>query len=205
MTTYIQIGLRHHSTLEIIAFRLQAQEFCVRTAAIRGWVPVTPLPQSPPEVIGVMNLRGKVIPIIDLALKLGMKGAQPNERSAVVVTEAGGLVIGLLVDGVSDILTLPADLLQPIPSVESSQASVHAEGIIAHEGKMICFLNLDRMFGAASEERELQHKLEGITLRKRRTDALHRPRYLQQALNHQGARLAGSSAPMFNIRSSTFC
>jgi purine-binding chemotaxis protein CheW len=155
MTTSIQIGLRHQSTLEIIAFRLQAQEFCVRTTAIReirGWVPVTPLPQSPPEVIGVMNLRGKVIPIIDLALKLGMKGAQPNERSAVVVTEAGGLVIGLLVDGVSDILTLPADLLQPIPSVESSQASVHAEGIIAHEGKMICFLNLDRMFGAASEE-----------------------------------------------------
>jgi purine-binding chemotaxis protein CheW len=96
-----------------------------------------------------MNLRGTVIPIIDLALKLGMKAAEPTERSAIVVTEAGGMVIGLLVDGVSDILTLPTDVLQPIPSVEISEATVHAEGIVAHDGKMICFLNLERMFGGA--------------------------------------------------------
>jgi purine-binding chemotaxis protein CheW len=144
--------------LEIIAFRLQAQEFCVRTTAIReirGWVPATPLPHSPPEVVGMMNLRGTVIPIIDLARKLGMKAAEPTERSAIVVTEAGGMVIGLLVDGVSDILTLPSDLLQPIPSVEVSEATAYAEGIIAHDGKMICFLNLERMFGGAASDTSL--------------------------------------------------
>jgi len=85
-------------TLEIIAFRLQDQEFCVKTTTIReirGWGPATPLPHSPPEVIGVMNLRGSVIPIIDLAHKLGMPPAQPTVRSAIVVTEAHGMVIGL--------------------------------------------------------------------------------------------------------------
>jgi purine-binding chemotaxis protein CheW len=124
MSTFAQSGFRHESMLEIIAFRLRAQEFCVRTTAIReirGKVPATPLPHSPPEVVGMMNLRGTVIPIIDLALKLGMKAAEPTERSAIVVTEAGAMVIGLLVDGVSDILTLPADVLQPIPSVEMSR------------------------------------------------------------------------------------
>jgi purine-binding chemotaxis protein CheW len=69
---------------EIIAFRLHDQEFCVRTTTIReirGWGPATPVPHTPLDVMGVMNLRGSVIPIIDLAKKLGMKSAEPNERS----------------------------------------------------------------------------------------------------------------------------
>lgn len=142
-------------TLEIIAFRLQDQEFCVKTTTIReirGWGPATPLPHSPPEVIGVMNLRGSVIPIIDLAHKLGMPPAQPTVRSAIVVTEAHGMVIGLLVDGVSDILTLPANLLQPIPVVEVSSCAAYADGIITHDGKMICFLNLERMLEAGERQ-----------------------------------------------------
>src|ERR1700733_5858443 len=74
-------------TLEIIAFRLHDQEFCVRTTTIReirGWGPATPIPHAPSDVIGVMNLRGTVIPIIDLANKLGMRSTEPNERSAIV-------------------------------------------------------------------------------------------------------------------------
>jgi purine-binding chemotaxis protein CheW len=75
-----------------------------------------------------------------------MASAEPTERSAIVVTEANGFVIGLLVDGVSDILTLPTNLLQAIPVVGAAPSLAHAEGIIAHDGKMICFLNLERMF-----------------------------------------------------------
>jgi len=145
---------RTEAMLEIIAFRLREQEFCVRTTTIReirGWGPATPLPHTPPEVIGVMNLRGVVIPIIDLARKLGMPSAEPTARSAIVVTEANGFVIGLLVDGVSDILTLPTDVLQPVPIVGISPGLAHAEGIIAHDGKMICFLNLERMFQASEQ------------------------------------------------------
>jgi purine-binding chemotaxis protein CheW len=148
MNDFSQIS-RTEALLEIIAFRLREQEFCVRTTTIReirGWGPATPLPHTPPEVDGVMNLRGVVIPIIDLARKLGMPSAEPTERSAIVVAEANGLVFGLVVDGVSDILTLPATVLQPVPAVSTSPGLTHAEGIIAHDGKMICFLNLARMF-----------------------------------------------------------
>ncbi|PYE23580.1 purine-binding chemotaxis protein CheW [Rhizobium sp. PP-F2F-G20b] len=141
--------------LEIIAFRLHDQEFCVRTVTIReirGWAPVTPIPQAPSEVLGVMNLRGTVIPVINLALKLGMSGAEPTERSAIVVTEVHGMVMGLLVDQVSDILMVSADLLQPVPDVTSSGATAFSDGIIVQPSGMICFLNLDRMFNRSEAE-----------------------------------------------------
>jgi purine-binding chemotaxis protein CheW len=141
-------------TLEIIAFRLHDQEFCVRTTTIReirGWGPATPLPHAPADVIGVMNLRGSVIPIIDLATKLGMESTEPNERSAIVVAEVHGIAMGLVVDRVSDILTIAASLLQPVPEIGVSSSMRYAEGIIAQPGSMICFLNLENMF----EKRDL--------------------------------------------------
>ena len=99
MATVINANSFNGETLEIIAFRLHDQEFCVKTTTIReirGWAPSTPIPHSPPEVIGVMNLRGSVIPIIDLAYKLGMKSTVANERSAIVVAEVHNMVIGSL-------------------------------------------------------------------------------------------------------------
>ncbi|OLP56198.1 chemotaxis protein CheW [Rhizobium rhizosphaerae] len=136
-------------TLEIIAFRLHEQEFCVKTTTIReirGWAPSTPIPHSPAEVIGVMNLRGTVIPIIDLAHKLGMESTVANERSAIVVAEVHNMVVGLVVDRVSDILTVQGSQVQPVPEITTSFDRSFAEGIIASDSGMICFLNLARMF-----------------------------------------------------------
>ncbi|KQZ49282.1 chemotaxis protein CheW [Rhizobium sp. Root149] len=136
-------------TLEIIAFRLHDQEFCVKTTTIReirGWAPSTPIPHAPADVIGVMNLRGSVIPIIDLSYKLGMKSTVANERSAIVVTEVHNMVIGMLVDRVSDILTISSNQIQPVPEVSASFDKSFSEGIIASESGMICFLNLSKMF-----------------------------------------------------------
>ncbi len=142
-------------TLEIIAFRLHEQEFCVKTTTIReirGWAPSTPIPHAPSDVIGVMNLRGSVIPIIDLAYKLGMKSTVANERSAIVVAEVHNMVIGMLVDRVSDILTIGSDQVQPVPEVTASFDRSYCEGIIATENGMICFLNLAKMFKETDAE-----------------------------------------------------
>lgn len=141
--------------LEIIAFRLHDQEFCVKTTTIReirGWAPSTPIPHSPADVIGVMNLRGSVIPIIDLAYKLGMTSTVANERSAIVVAEVHNMVIGMLVDRVSDILTIAAEQVQPVPEVTASFDRAYCEGIIATENGMICFLNLAKMFKESEAE-----------------------------------------------------
>lgn len=142
------------ANLEILAFRLHEQEFCVRTTSIReirGWAPVTPLPHAPVEVIGVINLRGTVIPIVDLAVKLGMASTQATERSAIVVAEVGSGVVGLLVDAVSDILTVEAGLLQPVPPATDMSAD-YSDGIVVQGADMVCFLNLDRMFARDTPE-----------------------------------------------------
>jgi purine-binding chemotaxis protein CheW len=139
----------HNQSLEIIAFKLHDQQFCVKTTSIReirGWGPATPVPQSPREIMGVMNLRGSVIPIINLAAKLRMAATEPTERSAIVVAEVYGLVTGLLVDSVSDILTVSLDALQPIPDMGNVADVGFSDGIIVQQSGMICFLNLERMF-----------------------------------------------------------
>ena len=136
-------------TLEIIAFRLHDQEFCLRTRTIReirGWGPATPIPHAPTDILGIMNLRGMVIPMIDLAKKLGMPSTEPNERSAIVVAEVHGMAMGLVVDRVSDILTIDTSLLQPVPDIGMSDEVSYSDGIIAQNSGMICFLNLERMF-----------------------------------------------------------
>jgi purine-binding chemotaxis protein CheW len=144
----VSINIGMSGSLEIIAFRVNDQSFCVKTGSIReirGWAPVTPIPHSPYEVLGVINLRGTVIPIIDLAVKLGMPGTEASERSAIIVTDVNKMTVGLLVEGVSDILTVPADSLQPIPT-SAGQSTAFADGILAHQNQMICFLNLENLF-----------------------------------------------------------
>ena len=133
-------------TLEIIAFRLHEQEFCVKTTTIReirGWAPVTPMPHTPPYVLGLINLRGAVIPVIDMACRLGMKMTEPSERSAIIVTDIAGKLVGLLVEQVSDMMTIKSEALQPAPEIIPEAQRAFCRGIVALEKSMVCFLNLD--------------------------------------------------------------
>ncbi len=133
---------------ELIAFRIGAQEFCVDIMSvreIRGWTPATPLPQSPSFVRGVVNLRGAVLPIVDLAARLGFPQAEPTARHVIIVAQIGSQVVGLLVDAVSDILTVTDDLLQPTPDVASDLAKTFVRGVLAIEQRMISLIALDHV------------------------------------------------------------
>ena len=134
--------------LEIIAFKINQQQFCLRTETIReirGWTPATPIPHAPAYVVGMMNLRGLVIPIVDLA-RLGMSDAVPQERSAIVVAEVHGMNMGLLVEEVSDILTVSSQSVQPVPNIHLASDVRYSAGIIVQESGMICFLDLEQAF-----------------------------------------------------------
>lgn len=131
---------------ELIAFRLGGQEFCVDIMSvrdIRGWTPTTPLPHSPAYVKGVINLRGSVLPVIDLAARLGFRSTEPTARHVIIVTQVGSQSIGLLVDAVSDILTITSDSIQPTPDVASELARAFMKGVLAIEGRMISLIGLD--------------------------------------------------------------
>src|SRR5580698_8380818 len=117
---------------ELISFRIGAQEFCgdiMAVREIRGWTVATALPQSPGFVRGVINLRGAVLPIVDLAARLGFEGSETSERSVIIVAQIGEQVVGLLVDAVSDILTVTDDVIQPTPDVASDTAKTFVRGL----------------------------------------------------------------------------
>lgn len=131
---------------ELIAFRLGEQEFCVDIMSvrdIRGWTQTTPLPHSSPYVKGVINLRGAVLPVVDLAARLGFAAAEPSARHVIIITQVGNQTIGLLVDAVSDILTVSSASIQATPNVASELARAFMKGVIAMEGRMISLIALD--------------------------------------------------------------
>jgi purine-binding chemotaxis protein CheW len=139
---------------ELIALRIGAQEFCVDVMSvreIRGWTCATPLPQAPSFVCGIINLRGAVLPIVDLAARLGFPPAEPSARHAIVVVQIGGQTVGLLVEGVSDIFTIADDQIQPTPDVASDMAKRFVRGVIATEGRLISLISIDSVLPEAEQ------------------------------------------------------
>ncbi|MEZ5957213.1 MAG: chemotaxis protein CheW [Hyphomonadaceae bacterium] len=133
-------------TLELISFRIEDQEFCLDIMAvreIRGWTPATPLPHSPSYVRGVINLRGAVLPIIDLKARLGLGAAETSARSVIIVVHIGARLVGLLVDGVSEILAADRASIQPTPNVGCDTVGKFVRGIIAIEGRMISWIDIE--------------------------------------------------------------
>ena len=133
---------------ELISFRIGAQEFCADIMAvreIRGWTPATPLPHAPAYVRGVINLRGTVLPIVDLAERLGLPPSEPTQRHVIIVAQVAKQVVGLQVDAVSDILTVDEDLVQPPPDVASERVRLFVRGLLAIEKRMVSLISLDRV------------------------------------------------------------
>lgn len=133
-------------TLELISFRIDDQDFCLDIMAvreIRGWTAATPLPHSPSYVRGVINLRGAVLPIIDLRARLGLGACEPSARSVIIVVHIDKRLVGLLVDSVSEILAANRASIQPTPNVGCDTVSRFVRGIIAQEGRMISWIALD--------------------------------------------------------------
>ena len=132
--------------LELISFEIADQEFCIDIRAvreIRGWTPATPLPRSPGYMKGVINLRGTVLPIIDLGARFGLTTSEPTARHVIMVAHIGGRMVGLLVDAVSDILQMSEASVQPTPDVASDQVKTFVKGIFSIDGRMISLIELD--------------------------------------------------------------
>lgn len=107
-------------TIELLAFRVGAQEYCVDIMAvreIRGWTKATPLPHAPDFIRGVVNLRGAVLPIIDLSVRFNLPRIEDNARNVIIVVQSDSTTIGLLVTAVSDIVTIEKHLQHSSPDL----------------------------------------------------------------------------------------
>ena len=145
----------HGNPSEVLSFSVGGEDYCVAIQAvreIRGWIPATPLPHAPDYIRGVVNLRGTVLPIIDLdrALLRGRYTAavalmEPIGRHAIIVTESRDRIVGMLVDGVSGILTVTDDAIHPTPDVGSDETTSFMKGLIIVGDRMISMLALDQV------------------------------------------------------------
>jgi purine-binding chemotaxis protein CheW len=140
---------------ELLAFAVGQQDFCIDVMSvreIRGWTPTTPLPHSQEFVRGVINLRGAVLPIIDLAVRLGFPPVETMARHVIIVVKVKNQTVGLLVDAVSDILTVREEEILPPPDVSSDMAKRFVSGLLAQDGRMVSAVSLENVLPA--EERE---------------------------------------------------
>ena len=133
------------SEVEFVTFSAGDQSFSLeitQVREIRRWSPVTALPHAPVEVLGVMNLRGSVIPIYDLAARFGLGSTKENPRNVIVVAIHGNQTVGLLVEAVSEILSVSRDKIQDTPDIRSDMARQSIIGVIPIEDGMTRVIDL---------------------------------------------------------------
>ena len=135
-------------TRQLITFELGDQSLGIDIMAIReirAWSPATPLPNVPPHIRGVVNLRGVVLPVLDLRMRMGWGLTNPTTRHVIIVVRIGEQLQGVIVDAVNDIVTVRAEDMQPLPDVGSVEAAALLEGLATVDDRMILVLDLDRL------------------------------------------------------------
>ena len=113
---------------------------------IRQWTSATPLPHQPEWNRGVLNLRGAIVPVHDLRARLGGELTEPTPSHVVVIASIRGQSVGILVDAVSDILTVRAEQIRPLPPNVSDVDESTISGLVSTDDSMVALLDLDRLF-----------------------------------------------------------
>ena len=147
MSEEVDSGTAQHDSIEqeLLSFRVGDAEYSVdimTVREIRGWTRATSLPHAPSYVRGVINLRGAVLPVIDLALRLGLPVEELHDRNVIIVVDVDGRNVGIRVDAVSDILAVPKSALQQPPDMNSDRDYGFVQALTIVDGRMIRILDL---------------------------------------------------------------
>jgi purine-binding chemotaxis protein CheW len=135
---------------QFLTFRLADEEYgleILRVQEIKGYSRITPLPNTPPEVKGVMNLRGTVVPIMDLRTRFGLRETEYDRFTVIIVVTVGAKVVGLIVDAVSDVLNVGPKEVVPAPDLGAGVDTSFMTGIARTGERLVTLLNVDRIVG----------------------------------------------------------
>lgn len=138
-------ALPESETIELLTFHAGGQEYALDIMSvreIRGWTQVTPLPHAAPFVRGVVNLRGTVLTIVDLAERLGLGQGEAAKRTVIIVVQAEGEALGLMVDAVSDIIEVARSALQNPPDLSADGGARFVSALTICDERMIRVLDL---------------------------------------------------------------
>lgn len=134
--------------LQLVSFNIGSEEFGVdilKVQEINRMVEITRVPQAPHYVEGVINLRGKVIPIVDLRKRFNLDVKEYDKNTRIVVVDIGGNIMGMVVDSVSEVLRLPSNTIEPPPEIAAGVNSEYIKGVAKLEDRLLIFLDLSKV------------------------------------------------------------
>ena len=141
---------------QFISFRIGGEEYAIDIMAVReikGWTETTSLPNQPQYILGVMNLRGTIVPVFDLRRRFGMGLTEASRSHVVIIVAVLDRIVGLLVDAVSDILTIDSSEIRPVPEMERGISENFLSGIVSINEAMVVILALEELFSRSATER----------------------------------------------------
>ena len=112
---------------------------------IRGWTPVTRIPQAPHYVLGVLNLRGSIVPVLDLRLRFGLPSQEYTQTTVTVIVTVAGRLFGVVVDNVSDVLDVNPGAVRPVPDMGTSVDTEYLKGLTSVAERMVLLLDVDKL------------------------------------------------------------
>ena len=136
-------------TSQFVTFTVGKEAYAVdilQVREIKGWTEVTRLPNQPAHMRGVLNLRGVIVPIFDLRCRFGQGLTEATPTHVVVIVAVADRIVGILVDTVSDILTVGSEEIRPVPDLESRSDRDFLKGLATSGDRMVALLQLDRLF-----------------------------------------------------------
>ena len=139
------------TTHQFLTFALGQEEYGVeilKIQEIKGFSAITPLPNAPPFLKGVLNLRGTIVPIVDLRKKFGMDEETYTKFTVIVVVQVRGQIMGFIVDAVSDVLSVSGSDIQPTPDLHGQVDTAFLTGLAKAGEKLVLLLDIDKILTA---------------------------------------------------------
>lgn len=150
---------RHGGARQVLSFTLENETYAVdilRVREIRGFTPVTHMPDTPAHVLGVLNLRGSIVPIVDMRRRIGVAAVEPSPLTVIIVLSVEGKKgrrdFGLVVDGVSDVVDLRPEDMKDAPELDECDREDLISTIASVGDRMILVLDIDRMLAGEGVE-----------------------------------------------------
>ena len=136
---------------ELLTFTLGTESYgldILKVQEIRGYEPPTRIANTPDFIKGVINLRGHIVPIVDLRVKLSLGEAKFDASTVVIILNVLGRVVGVVVDGVSDVITLAADAIKPAPEFGSVLDTQYILGLATVESQLLILIDIEKLMGS---------------------------------------------------------
>lgn len=143
---------------QIVVFDLADEQYGIDIASVESIIemqPVTAIPRAPAFIEGVINLRGVVLPVIDLRKRFDLPAQEPTKKTRIIIVETDGLAVGMVVDAVTEVLRIPEDTVEPLSPLMASVDSAFIEGVAKLDERLIILVNLAQVL-SSEEKAEVQ-------------------------------------------------